>query len=72
MYKVWRINQTGQSRTRRETVSNLKSMKILGSEQTFTKFIYLSNNNFFTGRKPAVETISVTINGSSDVLLTYI
>ena len=68
IHKLWCINQTDQSRTRRETVSKLKSMEIEGLEQTSTKFIYLCNNNFFTGRKPVVETISVTINGSSDVL----
>ena len=55
-------------RTWRETVSNLKSIKIVGFERTSTKFIYLLNNNFITGRKPVLEIISVVINGSSDLL----
>ena len=52
MYKLLHINQKGQSRTWKETVSKLKSMEILGFEQTSTKFIYLRNSNFFKGKNP--------------------
>ena len=46
-------------------------MQIVGFEQTSTEFIevfVLYEYNFFIGKKNLVETISVTINYSSDVL----
>ena len=43
-------------------------MQSIGFEQKFMKFIYsFHKNNFFTGKKPVVETISLTITDSSDV-----
>ena len=52
----------------KKTVSNLLSRQSVGFDQKFMKFIYLfRKNSFFTGKKPLVETISVTIPDSSDV-----
>ena len=64
------INQTGQSKTWKETsiefrkVSRLQSLsKHLRNLLTFS----FRKINFFIGKKTIVETISVTIDDSSDV-----
>ena len=44
-------------------------MQIVGFGQTFMKFIeiFVLKNNFFTGKKNVVETMSVAITDSSNV-----
>ena len=42
-------------------------MQSVGFEQTLLRFLF-HKNNFFIGKKPVVEFISVAINESSDVL----
>ena len=52
----------------KKPVLNLLSMQSVGFEQTWNLLRFLfHNNNFFTGKKTLVETISVTITDSSDL-----
>ena len=63
----------GKVQHKKKPVSNLESMQIVGFSQhlqNLLRFLFCKSNLFII--KKLVETISVTINGSSDVLfLTY-
>ena len=57
---------------KKKPVSNLKSMQIAGLSKRLRNLLRFSfrKSNFFIGKKPVVETISVAVNNSS--VLTHI